>query len=348
MGLIGCGKHALSSHLPAISKIHNVDLVAVADINKDRAKSAMKEYEAERWFTDYKKLLEIDDIEVVDVVTPVHTHAKIVIDSANAKKHVICEVPMVYNLAEADEVIKSANKNNVKVMFAESRRFWPKFKIVKQILEEGLIGEIQVMKSLELRSWDIRIEEDWRWKSSYFGKLGFGGQSGHHMADLFTWFTNSHAVRVFAVGRVTKNTIYPDADMADHSVFSILFENGALGILGGGYIAPRKNPIYTPTSEIVGSEGVIQTSDMETVTAIITTDCGMDIPYASSQFLSGGGLISGKYNPFYEEISRFLDCIKEDKAPPVSLQDSRAAIEIMIAVQRSIVFGKPIDLPLKE
>ena len=98
---------------------------------------------------------------------------------------------MASNLAEADRIIESANLNKVKVMFAESRRFWPKYRIVKRILDEGLIGQIQVMKSLELRRWNRNIEQDYLFKSSYRGKLGFGGQKGQHMANLFKWFTNS-------------------------------------------------------------------------------------------------------------------------------------------------------------
>jgi predicted dehydrogenase len=74
----------------------------------------------------------------------------------------------------------------------------------------------------------------------------------------------------------------------------------------------------------------------------------MDIPFASFQFLAGSGKVLGAHNPFYEEIKSFLESVRERKAPPITLQDARAAIEIMIAVQRSIVLGKPIDLPLEE
>lgn len=95
IGIIGCGGIANGKHMPSISKLDNVEMVAFCDIIPERAEKAAKEYGTPdaNVYTDYKELLKDESINNVRVLTQNNMHAKISIDAMKAGKHVLCEKP---------------------------------------------------------------------------------------------------------------------------------------------------------------------------------------------------------------------------------------------------------------
>ena len=95
VGIIGCGGIAFGKHLPSLKKLPQVEMVALCDLELERAEKAKKEYGTEdaQIFTDYKELLALD-LDVVHVLTPNNTHATISIAAMESDKHVMCEKPM--------------------------------------------------------------------------------------------------------------------------------------------------------------------------------------------------------------------------------------------------------------
>ena len=96
IGIIGCGGIANSKHMPALSKLEDVQMVAFCDIIEERAAKAAKEFGTPdaRVYTDYKELLKEKNIDVVHVLTPNREHSFITVESLEAGKHVMCEKPM--------------------------------------------------------------------------------------------------------------------------------------------------------------------------------------------------------------------------------------------------------------
>ena len=96
VGIIGCGGIANGKHMPAISKVKEVDMVAFCDIIEERAIEAAKKYGTPdaKVYTDYKELLKDESIVTVHVCTPNRSHSFITIDALEAGKHVMCEKPM--------------------------------------------------------------------------------------------------------------------------------------------------------------------------------------------------------------------------------------------------------------
>jgi predicted dehydrogenase len=96
VGIIGCGGIANWKHMPSLKLIDNVEMVAFCDIIPERAEKAKNDYGTPDAvvFEDYHRLLKIDDVEVVHVLTPNAAHARIAIDALRAGKHVMCEKPM--------------------------------------------------------------------------------------------------------------------------------------------------------------------------------------------------------------------------------------------------------------
>lgn len=100
IGIIGCGGIANGKHLPSLSRLNNVKLVAFCDIVLDRAEAAASKYgiEEAKVYSDYKELLQDQSIDIIHVLTPNDSHAEISIASLEAGKHVMCEKPMAKRL----------------------------------------------------------------------------------------------------------------------------------------------------------------------------------------------------------------------------------------------------------
>ena len=112
VGIIGCGGIANGKHMPALSKLKNVKMVAFCDIIEKKALAAREKFGTPDCavYTDYKKLLEDKSIDVVHVLTPNRSHSFITVDALEAGKHVMCEKPMAINSAEAQKMLDAAKR----------------------------------------------------------------------------------------------------------------------------------------------------------------------------------------------------------------------------------------------
>jgi len=124
-GLIGCGDISRKRVAPALRDSPLCELKAVSRAKAELAEAFAREFRAQRWFADWRELLEDHEIDAVYVATPVHLHAEQTIAAANAGKHVLCEKPMALTVAECDRMIDACRTNNVKLGVAYYRHFYP-------------------------------------------------------------------------------------------------------------------------------------------------------------------------------------------------------------------------------
>ena len=119
IGIIGCGGIANGKHMPALSRLNDVEMVAFCDIIEERAKKAAAQYGTPdaKVFTDYKELLKLD-LDVVNVLTPNKQHSFITVDALESGKHVMCEKPMAINSAEAQKMLDAAAADGTSVIIA--------------------------------------------------------------------------------------------------------------------------------------------------------------------------------------------------------------------------------------
>lgn len=314
--------------------------MAVCDTDETAARRAKEKFDAKSCYTDYRDLLRQEEIDVVDVVTPIHVHASIVAEAAETGINVICEKPMADNLEDCDSMIRAGRKNHIKLMIAHSRRFWRKNILIKHVLENGSIGKILVQKQLEERPKDYRplMKHVFSSQTNPLGSmLGMGG----HSIDLFRWFLQSNIKRVFAIGRTTKSGLYPRTDVLDHAKAMFAFEDGSKAFIETNDSGPRGCPYWFPVFEIVGTKGRINASDCVMVSVVASYDSHLSIPFSDQQFMVGQG------NPFFDELRYFARCVLEDKEPDyVTLEDARAVVEGALAAAKSMRQGEPVTLPL--
>ncbi|WEG14686.1 Gfo/Idh/MocA family oxidoreductase [Pullulanibacillus sp. KACC 23026] len=192
IGIIGCGGIANGKHLPSLSKLQNVELVAFCDIEVERAIKASKEYGCENAavYEDYKVLLKDESIEVVHVLTPNASHAEISVAGLEAGKHVMCEKPMAINSEEAKQMVEAAKRTGKKLTIGYNNRFRPDSLHLKQLCEQGDLGEVYYAKAHAIRrravpTWGVFLDEE---------KQGGGPliDIGTHALDLTLWMMDNY------------------------------------------------------------------------------------------------------------------------------------------------------------
>ncbi len=117
VGIIGCGSIANRKHMPALQLVEDCEMVAFCDLVEQRAQDAAMTYGAEnaKVYTDYKALLQNEEVEVVHVCTPNCSHCVISVAALQAGKHVMCEKPMALSSQEAEEMLEAAKRTGKKL-----------------------------------------------------------------------------------------------------------------------------------------------------------------------------------------------------------------------------------------
>ena len=140
--LIGGGRAGMIHARNYKNKIEGAKIVACVDAVEAAAKSAAEELGVEKVYTDYHDILDDKEIDAVVVVAPTDLHEQIVIDCANAGKHIFCEKPMAMTVEECDAMIEACERNNVKLQIGFMRRYDASFREAKAMLDAGAIGEL--------------------------------------------------------------------------------------------------------------------------------------------------------------------------------------------------------------
>jgi predicted dehydrogenase len=196
VAIIGCGGIANGKHMPSLSKLENVEMVAFCDVMVERAQKAASEYghpEA-KVYQDYNDLLKDTSIDVIHVCTPNDSHADISIAALESGKHVMCEKPMAKTAADARSMLEAAKRTGKKLTIGYNNRFRPDSRYLKQVCEEGELGEIYFAKAHAIRrravpTWGVFLDEE---------KQGGGPliDIGTHALDLTLWTMNNYEPKV--------------------------------------------------------------------------------------------------------------------------------------------------------
>ncbi len=134
VGIVGCGEIAQVAHLPLLTEMSNFKVTALCDLSEKILAHLGSTYRIQNLYTDYRDLVQRDDVDVVLVSNK--DHAPIAIAAMNAGKHVFNEKPMCFNLEEADQVIEAEKRNQVKFMVGYMKRYDPAFQYALPIIKE--------------------------------------------------------------------------------------------------------------------------------------------------------------------------------------------------------------------
>src|SRR5436305_6965440 len=145
IGLIGAGRIGRLHAEHLTTRITSAELVMVADVFEENAKQCAKRYAIPLATQDYHAILDRADIEAVVICSSTDTHAQIIEEAAQAGKHIFCEKPIALDLASIDRALDIVERFDVKLQIGFNRRFDANYRRVRQAIEQGEIGQPQLL-----------------------------------------------------------------------------------------------------------------------------------------------------------------------------------------------------------
>ena len=339
VGMIGTG--AISKkHMPTWHKHPDAEIFAVCDVNEAAVKSAADEYGVKYKFTDYKKMLEMDEINVVDICTPNFMHSDPAILALNSGKHVIVEKPMAMNAVEGEAMCEAARKSGKKLMVALCCRYGSEAQTLKRYIDAGEMGDIyygrvQTLRRRGIPGWGVFTQKD---------KQGGGPliDIGVHALDLTLWLMG-HPKPVSASGLCytkfgTKPGLVGLFGKWDHTNYTvedfatglIRFDNGASLVIEASFAVNIEKDIFNTT--LMGTEGGCEWKPIK-----IFKEQHQTLVDMTPVFLPQNNMHEG-------EINDFADAILNDKPTPIPGEEGLMVTKILDAIYKSSDEGKEVPI----
>ncbi len=341
VGLIG-SQFISSIHAESLKRCSSAELYAVSSPSEGHAEAFAKRFEIPHYFTDHRRMLKMEEIDMVVIGAPNFFHCQIAVDAAEAGKHIVCEKPLCMNLAEADRMIEAARSSSVKLMYAEELCFAPKYVRLKQLLDEGALGAPVLIKQSEKHSgphathfWDVERSGG-----------GVTMDMGCHAIEFFRWVLGRPKIKsVYAQMGTYVHTDKTKGD--DNSILLIEFETGVMGLAEESW---TKLGGMDDRAEIHGSKGVgyadlLRGNAIETYSSV---GYGYAVEKAGSTLGWSFAIYEEAWNyGFPQEFEHFVDCVQNDREPAVTGDDGRAVLEVIFAAYESARTGRKVELPFK-
>jgi myo-inositol 2-dehydrogenase/D-chiro-inositol 1-dehydrogenase/scyllo-inositol 2-dehydrogenase (NAD+) len=330
--LIGAGRAGMIHAENFSSRVPGAKMTAVSDVLEESAKKAAAEFGIPKWYTDYREALTDSAVDAVIVVTPTKFHEEIVIEAAEAKKHILCEKPMAMNREECRRMIEAAKENNVILQIGFMRRFDANFRRAREIIDSGVIGQVVTVKSLTRGP---SIPQEWMYdieKSN--GPLA---EVNSHDIDTLRWLTGSEVESLYAMAGNYRceNAREKYPDFYDTVLMNLRMKNGMMGNIDG---AQGVQYGYDARVDILGTCGSVQIGGLRGSSTLTFT---RDHRIEGDVVRSWTNLFREAY---VEEDISFINCVKNGKAPQVSGIDGMMAVDIVRAGNESIRTGQIIRL----
>jgi len=341
VGLVG-SQFVSSIHAESLRRAPRADLVAVASPTREHVEPFANAHRIPHWFTDYRKMLEMDEVDLVVLGIPNDLHCQVTCDAAAAGKHVVCEKPLCLSLAEADAMIAACRKAKVKLMYAEELCFTPKYVRLKKLVEDGALGRVTLVKQSEKHDgphaphfWDVERSGG-----------GVAMDMGCHAFEFFRWMLGKPRVLDFYAQMST--SVHADKTRGDDNAILIAnFEGGATTVAEESWTKPGG---MDDRAEVYGSQGVAYANLLQGNSILTYSAPGYD--YAVEK----GGATKGWTFTIYEEawnygfpqeMAHFVDCVADDLQPLETGEDGRAVLEMIFAAYRSAATGRKVKLPFR-
>ena len=203
---LGIGRH----HVQAFAAHPRVDLVAVCDADSDRLARLRGEHPATRTYGDLEAMLARETVDLVTVCTPDWLHAEMGIAALRAGAHVICVKPLTTTLEDARRLLDAAGASGRKLMVAHERRFHPRYRALKRVLDEGLLGDLFYLELDYFVHKGRQFAAAPWYKSAEHPRAAILG-TGSHAVDLLRWF-GGEVREAWGAGNHLAYPEFPDDD----------------------------------------------------------------------------------------------------------------------------------------
>ena len=339
-GLVGCGRIAKRhSELLGHNQINNASLVAVCDIDEEKAKKIGEQFNVP-YYTDMDEMMQKESIDVVSVLTESGYHAKHVINLAKYGKHIVVEKPMALTLDDADAMIRACDENSCKLFVVKQNRFNVPVVKLREAMDEKRFGKL-VLGTIRVRwSRDQNYYDQAWWRGRWDMDGGVLTNQASHHVDLLEYMMGD-VESVFA----KSTTALVNIEAEDTAIVTLKFRNGALGIIEATTAVRPKD--LEGSISILGETGTVE---------IVGFAVNKMVHWNFTHKKDGDDEVMEKYsvNPpnvygfghqaYYEHV---VDSILNNKKHLVDGLVGRKSLELISAIYESIETGKEVFLRFK-
>ena len=312
-------KNKPASHAGCYQACDRTELVAGCDLLSERVNDFKTDRNVTGLYNDYKEMLDKEELDILSICTHNDSHKDICVYAANSGvKAIFCEKPMALSIKECEDMIKSCKDNNVMLLIDHTRRFDHSFNYVKQLIDQGRIGEIHKVDS--------------------YATVGLLN-GGSHLFDLLRYY--------FGDAEWVSGKIIPDESSDPGGCGIVGFKNGVHVTLDSRW----RDYCYFKL-DIMGSKGVIKAGGM------IRSDKQVQLFHAQrSQSESGIFELTEEHDlvslqvksPYLNAVEYLVSCLDRNQRPISSGYDGKASLELAMAFYESDRLGgyHKVLLPLK-
>lgn len=331
--IVGMG-HIAKKHIEAIENTEGAVLAAVCDTNPERLTGFPAEVKT---YTDLETMLkENEDIAVVNICVPSGLHAKLTNIVATYKRHIIVEKPMALKIEDAEEMIRAAKENGVKLAVVHPNRFRPAIQKLKQKMEEGAFGKLSHANATVRwnRNQAYYDQAPWRGTKEFDG--GVLMNQAIHDLDLMLWLMGPvESVQAMAATRLR------NIETEDVAAAVVQFKNGALGVIEAATTIYPKN--LEESIAIFGEKASVKIGG-RTANFIETWDIEGVTEEEKAQVIA-----EINNDPFGKPghqciVEDMIQAIREDREPIVTGEDGLAPVKLILAILESAETGRKVTL----
>lgn len=327
-GVIGAGRIGKIHAENLATRIPGVEVVAIADPVLDAAQDLAARLHVAKATADYHEIIADPTIDAVAICSSTDTHAPIMIEAAQAGKHIFCEKPIHYQIDRIDAALAAVEKAGVKLQIGFNRRFDPNFRKVRQMVAEGKVGEVHILR---ITSRDPAPPPVAYVKVS--GGIFF--DMTIHDFDMARYLSGSEVEEVYVASAVRVDPGIGEAGDVDTAVITLKFKNGAIGTIDNSRKAVYG---YDQRVEVFGSGGMVAVSNNTPDTHFYANADGVSSAKPLYFFLE-------RYaESFIAEMREFVEAVRNGTPTPVTGADGRAPVLIAMAATRSSREGRPVKL----
>ncbi|MEM2972285.1 MAG: Gfo/Idh/MocA family oxidoreductase [Candidatus Bathyarchaeia archaeon] len=298
------------NHARVFKELGETELLAVCDIDGERAKDLAEKFGVDA-YTNAGKMLKRDDIEAVSICTWSTSLAKEALKALKAGKHVLVEKPMAASVKQAEKLLKTADKEGLHLMVGFLMRFIPGLQHMKKAIEDKALGEVVCATAKRVSQWPERI-----------GDVGVVKDTAIHDIDVVRHLFDENPVAVYA-----KTGCMMHKKFEDYAQIMLTFKSGKSAFIEANWLTPYK----TRTLVVTGSEGIMK---LDYITQELTIENVKET-------------VQPRYpwqEPLKLELQHFANCVLGKEKPLITGLDGLKALTIAEAALKSSTKVKAIKI----
>ena len=298
------------NHARVFKELEETELLAVCDINAERAKNVAKQFGV-RAYTSMGKLLKRKDVEAVSNCVWSLNLAKETLKALKAGKHVLVEKPMATNVKQAEKLLEAAKEEGLHLTVGFLMRFIPGIQHMKNAVEDKTIGNLVCATAKRVSEWPERI-----------GDVGVVKDTAIHDIDIIRYLFGEEPIAVYAKTGSMKHKKFED-----YAQIMLTFEGGKSAFIESNWLTPYK----TRTLVVTGSKAIMK---LDYITQELTIE-------------DATKTIQPRYpwqEPLKLELQHFANCILKKEKPLITGTDGLKALQIAEAALKSSAIGRAVKL----